>query len=130
MQLLELVLYSNMGDMRTLPLRPGNVNIITGGSARGKSALIDIIDYSLGRNECMVAEGIIRDTVSWYGLKLQFPFSELFIARENPKKGRRTTTNRAYLELGKNINCPEYDSLKPNTNIDTIINHLTTLIGI
>ncbi len=129
MQLLEIVLYSNIGDMRTLSLRPGKVNIITGGSAKGKSALIDIIDYCLGRKECMVAEGIIRETVSWYGLKLQFPSTQLFIARENPKKGKKTT-NRAYLELGENIRRPEYASLKPNTNIETVIAHLTNLIGI
>lgn len=129
MQILEIVLYSNLGEIRTLPLNQGEVNIITGGSAKGKSALIDIIDYCLGREECMVAEGIIRDTVSWYGLKLQLPFSQLFIARENPKNGRKTT-NRAFIEVEENISYPEYDSLKPNSSIESIINYLTESIGI
>src|SRR2546428_4251116 len=81
MQILEIVLYSKQGQKRVISLSYGKVNIITGKSATGKSALIDIVDYCLGRSECTVSEGIIRETVSWFGLRLRFPNDEIFVAR-------------------------------------------------
>ncbi len=76
MQILEIVLYDALGRKRVLPLRTGAVNIITGESNTGKSELIAIIDYCLGRGECPVADGVIRDTVAWYGLRLQCAFRQ------------------------------------------------------
>ncbi|HEX8367292.1 MAG TPA: hypothetical protein VF604_01875 [Pyrinomonadaceae bacterium] len=81
-QILEIVLYSHNGQRRVLPFKLGQTNIITGKSATGKSALIEIVDYCLGRGECNVPEGVIRDTVAWFGLKLQFPTGQIFIARQ------------------------------------------------
>jgi hypothetical protein len=65
MQICDIVLYSRTGERRILPLRVGGVNIITGESRTGKSALIDIVDYCLGRNPCNIPVGPIRDTVAW-----------------------------------------------------------------
>ena len=48
MQILEIVLYNQNGEKRALSLLLGKVNIITGSSATGKSAIIDIVDYCLG----------------------------------------------------------------------------------
>ena len=45
MQILNIVLYSHDEQQRTLNLRPGGVNVITGASKTGKSSLIDIVDY-------------------------------------------------------------------------------------
>ncbi|MEU2523518.1 hypothetical protein ABZ732_32835 [Streptomyces pseudogriseolus] len=36
------------GQVRTVPFEPGTLNIVTGDSRRGKSALLTIIDYCLG----------------------------------------------------------------------------------
>jgi hypothetical protein len=47
-QIRDIVLYGHAGQRRVLPLRPGTVNVITGGSATGKTALIHIGDYCLG----------------------------------------------------------------------------------
>jgi len=43
MQILNIVLYGHDGRQRTLSLRAGGVNVITGASKTGKSALIDIV---------------------------------------------------------------------------------------
>src|SRR5271165_5067421 len=43
MQILEIVLFGRNGGKRVLHLRPGKVNIITGQSHTGKSALIHIV---------------------------------------------------------------------------------------
>ena len=129
MQIKEIVLYSQKGEKRVLELIPGRTNIITGGSATGKSALIDIVDYCLGRTECNIPEGVIRDTVAWFGLRIQFSTGEMFIARQNPRPGQ-STTNRAYLEQGDIVESPEAAPAAPNTTISGIEQALTSLLGI
>ena len=42
-----IVLYSHSGEQRILPFSRG-LNVITGDSKTGKSAIIDIIDYCMG----------------------------------------------------------------------------------
>lgn len=129
MQILEIVLYSHQGQKRILSLNPGKTNIITGGSATGKSALIQIVDYCLGRSECTVPEGIIRETVAWFGLRLQFASGQVFVARQNPPAGK-TTTNRAYFEEGAIVPSPETAPAQPNTIIEAVEDALTNKIGI
>lgn len=129
MQILEIILYDRQGQKRVLPLHPGRTNIITGGSATGKSALIQIVDYCLGRSECTVPEGVIRETVSWFGLRLQFAAGQMFVARQNPPKGR-TTTNRAYLEEGTIVPSPDAPPAQPNTVIEAVEDALTNKLGI
>src|SRR5471030_1222823 len=83
-QLFDIVLYSNDGRQRTLSLKPGDINVITGDSKTGKSALIDIVDYCFGSGECRVPEGPIRRAVSWFGLRLQLAEGQAFVARRCP----------------------------------------------
>ena len=106
MQIKELVLYGNKGQKRTLPFNIGKVNIITGKSKSGKSAVGDIIEYCLGGNKCNIAEGKVRDNVSWYGLLLQFNDNRIFVARKNPDKGQQTTS-ACYYNVGTDISYPE-----------------------
>jgi DNA repair ATPase RecN len=42
--------------VKELPFRTGALNILTGASKTGKSAIIDIVDYCTGRSECNVAD--------------------------------------------------------------------------
>ena len=55
MQIRELVLYGRNGKVRHLPFSLGTVNIITGKSKSGKSAVGDIIDYCMGGSSCNIA---------------------------------------------------------------------------
>ena len=66
MQIIEMVLYGYNGKVRKLPFSIGSVNIITGRSKSGKTAVGDIIDYCLGGNSCNIADGVVRETVSWW----------------------------------------------------------------
>lgn len=45
---------------RVIPFAPGKINILTGESATGKSALTWIIDYCLGSGKCSIPVGLIR----------------------------------------------------------------------
>ena len=129
MQILEIVLYSHDGRKRVLPINPGKTNIITGKSATGKSALIEIVDYCLGRRECNVPEGVIRDTVSWFGLRLQFANGQVFIARQTPQP-HQLSTNRAFIEEGDVVESQAAAPAEPNTTIEAIENTLTIKSGI
>lgn len=62
----------------------GALNIVTGKSKTGKSALLDIVDYCWGRDECTVAEGAIRRTSSWFAVLFDHDGEGILIARKNP----------------------------------------------
>jgi hypothetical protein len=129
MQILEIVLYSKDGKKRVIPLTKNKVNIIIGLPRTGKSVLGNIVEYVLGKNECNVAEGVVRDNVSWFGLKIQFQFDQAFIARENPGYGVQST-GHSYLEFGNEIESPQTKPNKPNTTHDAIVDFLSKKIGI
>lgn len=129
MQILEIILYNHNEERRIIKFNLNSVNIILGSSGTGKSVLIDIIDYCLGSTHCNVSEGIIRDTVSWFGVKLQFQTEQIFIARKNPSN-EHISTNYAYLEYGDNVPTPDTKPNGPNTTIDSIIEFLNNKIGI
>lgn len=69
---------------RVIPFELTGVNVITGQSQTGKSALIPIIDYCLGSEKCAIPVGIIRDAVEWFGVVFQLGKEELLLARRNP----------------------------------------------
>jgi hypothetical protein len=102
MQIHAIVLYSYNNQRRILPFKTGAVNIITGKSKTGKSVIGDIIDYCFGGTSCNIAEGIVRDSVAWYGLHLEHKNEFLFIARENPPRGQSSTNKCGYL-LGTKV---------------------------
>jgi hypothetical protein len=128
MQILEIILYGKNGKKRILGLKLGAVNIITGKSATGKSAIIDIVDYCLGSSDCTVPEGIIRDSVNWFGLKIQFNSNQLFIARKNPDPDK-SSTNMVYVEQGDKIESPDIAPKDANTTIEAFVKMLTQKIG-
>lgn len=129
MQILELVLYGVNGEVRHLPFNLGAVNIISGKSKSGKSVIGDIIDYCLGGTSCSIADGIVRETVSWYGLLLQFSDGRVFVARQSPPKGQQSTS-KFYYEIGKDLVVPENQSFISNSNIDGIEEMLSRRLGI
>ncbi|MED4354314.1 DUF3732 domain-containing protein [Schinkia azotoformans] len=128
-QIKELVLYNKEGETRSLEFKIGKVNIITGKSGAGKSAIIEIIDYCLGRSKFNIPDGVIRRTVSWYAIKLQINNSMLFIAKPTPK-GNNESQSEVYLEIATQIKTPNYIDLVPNTNDDGLNEYLSRLIGI
>ena len=129
MQILEIVLYNQNGGKRALSLSLGKVNIITGSSATGKSAIIDIVDYCLGSSDCAVPEGVIRETVSWYGLRMQLNSSQMFIARANPDSDR-SSTNKVFVEQGTEVRSPDKPPAEANTTIQAVVTDLARKIGI
>ncbi|MDP2496183.1 DUF3732 domain-containing protein [Shimia thalassica] len=125
----EIVIYSHTGETRPISFNSSGLNIITGKSKTGKSAIIDIIDYCLGRGSYNVAEGVIRKKVSWFGLHLEKDGDEVFIARDNPGTGA-STGSKVYFKRGKLEERPTIDEIEKNTTESSLKTFITQYCGI
>lgn len=125
----SIVLYSHTGEQRELAFRSTGLNVITGDSKTGKSAIIDIIDYCLGRSSCNVAEGVIRRSVSWFAVRLLNGDDELFVARRNPGPGT-DTGGEIYVRRGQFDSSPAFDELSRNMVEPELISLLSRFVGI
>jgi hypothetical protein len=129
LQIAKLVLYSRAGETREVHFRTGAMNILTGASKTGKSAIIDIVDYVTGRSECNVADGIIRKYIGWYALLFQLDEGQIFVARRNPDIGERTSGD-VYLARASHIETPSASELVKNTTVKALESFLGAAIGI
>jgi hypothetical protein len=128
-QLREIVLYAEDGAIRRLPFRAGSVNIITGRSGTGKSALIPILDYCMGRSTFTVPEGVIRESVAWYAIVLAVRSgTEMFIAKPAPQPDRNSQS-QAMILVGNNLDLPSLHELLVNSNDDAVESTLTRELG-
>ncbi|GHU09084.1 hypothetical protein AGMMS50225_09030 [Betaproteobacteria bacterium] len=128
-QILDIVLYSHNGQKRVLSFKTGQVNIITGASQTGKSALSDVIDYCFGSKVCHVAHGPLRLCVAWYGLRLQLTSGEAFVARRCPPPKAQSTTDY-FIATGQSVMVPEASELRQTMNLDDAMTTLTSWVGI
>lgn len=128
-QILGIVVYSHDGRARELPLQPGRVNVVTGASKTGKSALIDIVDYCFGASQCRVPDGPIRHCVSWFGVRLQLDSGQAFIARRCPDP-RAQSSEDCFIELHDEVSTPAANALRQTTNTKGLVSLLSSLSGI
>ena len=127
MQISQISLYGKNGHRRDIKFNIGSVNIITGASKKGKSSLLEIVEYCLGSSECTIAEGCIRETVSWFSILLQFPDTQVFIARAVPLAGAKSSS-AACLIVSNVVPIPT--EISQTTNIDSVVKFLTSKTGI
>lgn len=129
-QIETIVLYGEGSRRREVRFRPGVVNVITGGSKTGKSALIDIVDYCLGASSSSVPDGVIREKVAWYGLRLQLASEQIFVARRAPPPGEKATSD-VFFERGTLVEIPsDANALHSTTSVDALESLLSSAAGI
>lgn len=93
------------------------VNVITGGSEKGKSALIAIVDYCLGSEKCRIPTGKIRNHTEWFGLHLALTGGiEMIIGRMEP--GESVSSGEMYLSENLSLNIPT--TLISNINVTNV----------
>jgi uncharacterized protein (DUF4415 family) len=83
-----IVLFSLYAERRRIPFSRNGVNVITGGSGTGKTAILDIVDYCFLSSEHKISDSVINENVSWYGLELFIEGKEFFLARSAPAGNR------------------------------------------
>lgn len=76
----SIIIFNKDGEKRIVPLKQG-VNIITGESKTGKSALVEIIDYCLCSTRCTIPKGKITDFAYLYTLVMSIGKSSYIVAR-------------------------------------------------
>jgi hypothetical protein len=129
MKIAAIHIYSHDGRRRDLPLNPDGLNIVTGLASTGKSSLSDIVEYCMGEDDCKIAEGFIREKVSWFAVTFQFPHEQVFVAKPNPKPGH-VQCSLAMVMRGREIRTPEFNALNHNGGDELVREILSSLLGI
>jgi hypothetical protein len=112
-QLRAVALWNRDGERRTIELRPGELNIITGEAKTGKSALLEIVEFCLGRSTVSLPEGALTRAVDWYGLLVAADSESVFIGRPGPTRGKQVFLVRTLRSVVPTWNCLITASLSP-----------------
>ena len=129
MKIRSIHIYSHDGQRRDLRFKVDGLNVITGRSSTGKSALSEIIEYCMGRSTFNVPEGVIRDKVAWFAVIYQFEKEQVLVAKPTPPGGGASCST-AMLRRGTQLLAPEFNDLTVNTDDDSIVELLSRLLGI
>lgn len=129
MHLHALALYSHDGRRRDLNFRPGKLNVISGRSKTGKTAIIDIVDYCLGRSGDSLPAGPITERVSWYALLVgDRERPQLLVARPVPSG---QTSQQAMIQAAAGVQLPDTAAdLKVNADRRAVRAALDRLLGL
>lgn len=128
MQLLATGVYGRSGQRRDVRFKPNALNILTGKSKTGKSALLHVVEFCLGRNTVTIPSGTISENASWYYVLVLVGEQRIFIARPNPETA---TTAHAMIRFGgADLEPLEYTELEVNADTDVIRDALSDRIGI
>ncbi|WP_245477969.1 MULTISPECIES: DUF3732 domain-containing protein [unclassified Mesorhizobium] len=127
-QLLKLILWPRIdAPPRVVNFKPGVVNVISGASKTGKSAVIPIIDYCLAADKCAIPVGVIRENCAWFGVLIETVEGQKLLARREP--GDQQKTGDMVLIEAPDIPIPDRITEK-NTNADAVKAVLNRLAGL
>jgi energy-coupling factor transporter ATP-binding protein EcfA2 len=112
-------------EKRVIKFNLNKINVITGESHTGKSALVQIIDYCLGSEKCTIPVGIIREKTKWFAIHIIAQDTEILLARKCPEN--QISTDEMFIDENLNINT----DVRPhvNTNRKNVINRLNQIAG-
>ncbi|MBD3669354.1 MAG: DUF3732 domain-containing protein [Gammaproteobacteria bacterium] len=129
MKISSIHVYSYDGKRRDVQFKVDGLNVITGRSSTGKSALSEIIEYCMGRSTFNVPEGVIRDKVAWFAVIYQFENEQVLVAKPTPPGGG-VSCSTAMLRFGSQLHAPEFNELVVNTDDENVVELLSRLLGI
>ena len=129
MKIRSIHIFSHDGQRRDLGFKVDGLNVITGRSSTGKSALSEIIEYCMGRSSFNVPEGVIRDKVAWFAVIYQFETEQVLVAKPTPPSGGASCST-AMLRRGTHLQVPDFNELEVNADDDSIVELLSRLLHI
>jgi hypothetical protein len=127
MQIESIGIYSAAGARRLVSFH-GGLNILTGWSGTGKSSLLDIAEFCLGRRQPTYPEGAVTDAVAWFSITVEHEGTRVFVARPAPPRGARST-QQAMIRLGTGGDQVDAGELDVNADTATVREQLTRLLG-
>jgi len=128
-EILQVILWPKDAskDVRIVQFKPGQLNVISGVSRTGKSAIIPIIDYCLGADKCTIPTGIIREKTAWFGIVVGTAEGEKLFARREP--GALQATDDMYIsEAVDSVEIPA--AIQKNAARDLVKQRLDHLAGL
>lgn len=108
----KIILWLHSGEKRELIFQPNKVNVITGGSNTGKTAILQIIDYCLFASRSKLPESIINENVAWYGINIQINEKNYTICRTSLSQGK-VTHNYFFSSAGEIPKFPKANNEEP-----------------
>lgn len=128
-QIKEIVLWPKKSGVkpRRLPFETGSVNVISGASRTGKSAIIPIIDYCLGSDKCSIPVLTIRNACEWFGVVVQTSAGEKLFARREP--GSQKSTGDMFVVEAPKVDIPDQIT-QTNSNVRAVKRTLDELAGL
>ncbi|MGX1098690.1 DUF3732 domain-containing protein [Amorphus sp. MBR-141] len=129
LQLRAIAIYSHTGERRDVEFTLGRLNVITGAAKTGKSALLEIVDYCWGRDECTVPGGEVRRSVSWFAILLDRDGEGILIARRNPGPAGKAG-DEIFFARGIEGFPDSPEGFVKNVTGDGLRNHLSGILGI
>lgn len=126
LQIREIVLWPRASGRapRRLKFELGKVNVISGASRTGKSAVIPIIDYCLGSGSCSIPVNTIRKHCEWFRVVIATQEGDKLLARREPG-AQRSTEDMFILEAPTIEQIPA--SVTKNTTADAVRRQLDEL---
>ena len=123
----KVVLWPKKSEQRfrTVEFKSDKINIITGASRTGKSAIIPIIDYCLGADKCTIPVDTIRNATAWFGVLFSLDGEQILLCRKEP--GQRASTGEMYILRGNELSIP--DKIITNTTLEEVKNVLNELFS-
>ncbi len=82
-------------EQREVKLEPG-LNIITGDSKTGKSAILEIVDYCLFSSRSTIPKGVVENFSELYSIVLKVAEKYIVIARPSKRTGKQ---NKVYMKI-------------------------------
>lgn len=95
----SIMLWSKGGQFRSLTFLRNKVNVLSGESHTGKSALLDVIDYCFLASSHKLPDSVINENVEWYGLKFYVNDKTYALARKSPR-GNNVSNDYYFSSLG------------------------------
>lgn len=128
-QIRAIVLWPRNAEFkpRRLQFDLGKVNVISGASRTGKSAVIPIIDYCLGSSTCSIPVNTIRKYCEWFGVVVATNQGDKLLARREPG-AQRSTDDMFLMEADRITDLPQ--RIVKNTNADAVKRLLDDLAGL
>lgn len=127
-QIRKLILWPRINAKpRVVAFQPGIVNVISGASKTGKSAVIPIIDYCLGADKCAIPVGVIRENCSWFGIIIDTIEGQKLLARREP--GDQQNTGDMMLLEAPEVPVPDRVAER-TSNVDAVKGMLNRLAGL
>ena len=111
------------GNLRSLPFSNDKVNVITGNSKTGKTAILEIIDYCFcgSKETVVISKEHIAENVAWYGIRFFINDKVYTIARGEISEDGKFSNDYYFSQTGE---IPELPFVKmEEAQLKTILEH-------